>query len=111
MKYNNTHYAQVSRDIWDEKYHLSNNAKLLYVYLKELEQRYNGIYRNTFYQTNAQIAQALGWSESTVKRAKAELKAAKFIDTWYQTFAEVDQNGARTGKFTEHHYTYYTILR
>lgn len=75
MKYGNTHYMQLSREIFSEKYaDMSIRAKWLFVTLNELEQRYCNKNSNFFLRTDKQLCKDTGYSINTLKRAKAELK-------------------------------------
>ena len=65
---------QVSRLLFKEPYeNLSQNAKWLYIVLKELEQRYTNGKTDWFYRSNEDLANDMKVSEKTLKKAKAEL--------------------------------------
>lgn len=104
MKHGNKHYMQVSRDIW--KYPISDNAKLLFFWLNELEQRYTGDREQYFFHTDAELAKELGWHINTLKKAKKELRETDLIEI--QKIHWIDQ---KTGKKSEKWVTAYTILR
>ncbi len=105
MKHNNTYFAQVSRSIWERN--LSQNAIMLYFWLKELEQRYCGEKVDFFFRTNEQLADDLNWSINTLKKAKAELKKeTDLIETGRMRW--VDRN---TGQKSEKYVTYYRLLK
>lgn len=103
MKYNNTYFMQVSREIWNID--LSDHAKLLFVWLNELEQRYTGTKQNYFYRTDEMLAQDMKWNIKTVQKAKKELKASGLIRTSRVRF--VDKEGKRSTFWM----TGYTILK
>ena len=103
MKYNNTFYMQVSREIWDKD--LSDRAKLLFLWLNELEQRYTGEHRNYFYRTDAMLAEDMNWNIKTVQKAKSELKESGLIKTSRVRFVDKDK------KHSTYWMTGYTILK
>ena len=106
MKYNNTFYLQLSREIFTDKYkNLSNNAKWLFVVLNELEQRYTGKDDKFFYRSNQELANDCNFSLSTLKRAKAELMETDLIQSWQAHFI----TDPETGKKSEKHVTCYRI--
>lgn len=107
MKYGNTHYMQVSRDIWE--YDISDNAKLLFFWLNELEQRYTGVDKHFFFRTDEQLAADLGWSVKTLRKAKAELKdnAKDLVKFGYVNWWLDDSHTKKSPK----HVTSYTILK
>lgn len=80
---------QVSREIWD--YNLSDRAKLLFLWLNELEQRYTGPKQNYFYRTDEQLAEDMGWNIKTVRNAKAELRATDLIRITRVRFLDKDK--------------------
>ena len=88
MKYNNTYFMQVSRAIWDID--LSDRAKLLFLWLNELEQRYTNSKQDYFYRTDEMLAEDMKWNIKTVRKVKAELKASGLIRTSRVRF--VDKN-------------------
>lgn len=101
MKYKTGNYIQLSRNIFDEKYKpLSDSAKWFYCYLSELEHRHTGEGKDWFYQTDAQLSDALGWSISKIQRAKRELKEAGLI----QIMKTKNETSTR-------HFTAYRILK
>lgn len=107
MKHNNTFYLQLTREIFTEKYnYLSNNAKWLFVVLNELEQRYTGSEEDFFFRSNKELAKDCGFSESVLKRAKAELVNTDLIETGPMHFIN-----KATGKKSEKHVSYYKILK
>ena len=77
MKYGNRFYIQASREIW--KRNLSDNAILLYFWMKELESRYTGKNKTYFTHTNAELAAELHWDIGRLKQAKKELFTAGII--------------------------------
>lgn len=104
MKHGNKHYMQVSRDIW--KYPISDNAKLLFFWLNELEQRYTGETEYYFFRTDADLAADIGWSLKTLKKAKAELKGTDLIECPKVHFIDKE-----TGKKSKKWVTGYKILK
>ena len=77
MKHGNKGYVQVNRKIYEQNTweDLSDGAKLLYFWLKELEHRYckDGEI-GMFYRSNEQLAEEMGWSLKRLKKYKAVLK-------------------------------------
>lgn len=104
MKHGNRHYMQVSRDIW--RYSISDNAKLLFFWLNELEQRYTGDRTQYFYRTDVELAKDLGWHINTLKKAKKELRETDLIEL--RKMHWIDQE---TGKKSKKWVTAYIILR
>ena len=78
-------FIKVPRRIFlEENKSLSVYAKLLFVYLHELDMRYTGTKKiDYFYRSNEELANDLNISVSSVKRAKQELKDKKLISTNY----------------------------
>lgn len=111
MKYGNTYYIQLSRVIFNEEPYksLSNNAKWLYVVLKELEQRYTGEKENFFYRSNEELCTDMGVSDKTLKRAKSELLKTDLVQTWQTHF--VYNRGTPKEKLSEKRITCYRMLR
>lgn len=109
-KYNNRFFMQLSRYIFTDEYKdLSQGAKWLYVVLNELEQRYtSGTVdgEDFFYRSDADLAADAGFSESTLKRYKAELKQTDLVQVWRTRW--VDKT---TGKKSEKWVTAYRILK
>lgn len=106
MKYGNTFYMQVSREIFTEKYaDLSANAKWLFVVLNELEQRYTGKNEDFFFRSNNDLARDSGLKLTALKAAKAELVKTDLIQSWQTHFRSKD------GKLSEKHFTAYRIKR
>jgi hypothetical protein len=108
MKHGNTFYLELSRHIFTDQYsHLSQNAKWLFVVLNELEQKFCGDSEvNFFTRSDTQLAEDVGVSLRTLKRAKSELKTTDLIKTWKCHFEYTD-----TGKKSEQYYTAYRILK
>lgn len=104
VKYNNTFFMQVSREIWEHD--ISDNAKLLFFWLNELEQRYTGVKEDFFFRTDADLAADLGWSLKTLKKAKAELKTTDLIATPKVHFTDKE-----TGKKSRKWVTGYRIIK
>ena len=111
MKHGNTYYIQLTRLIFNtEPYKsLSNNAKWLYIVLRELEQRYTSGETNWFYRTNEELAVDMGVSLATLKRAKSELSETDLIQCG--TMHWVTNKGTPKQKRSEKHITTYTILK
>lgn len=105
MKTGNVHFMQVTRSIWD--YDLSDNAKMLFFWLNELEQRYTNSKTNYFFRSDEDLSKDLGWCLKTLKNAKAELKKTDLIKCgkvhWWQ-----DQEHT---KLSKKYTTTYTILK
>lgn len=100
-KYNNSFFLQLPRDLFTEKYrHLSDGAKLFYVWLNELEQRFG----DDFYRTDSELAADTGMSIASIKRYKAELKKTDLVKIYMDHF--VDNN---TGKKSAERVTCYRI--
>lgn len=85
-KYGNIFFMEVSRHIFDEKYReMSDQARVLFFFLNELEQRFTsgkrdadgiterGLGKDCFFRSDEDLARDLAWSVSKVKRAKKEL--------------------------------------
>ena len=107
MKYNNKNFIQLSRKLFTDEYsNLSINAKWLFVVLNELEHRFTGKKENFFTRSDAQLAEDTGFSITTLKRAKSELKKTDLIQTWKCHFINTD-----TGKKSKLYYTAYRILK
>ena len=107
MKHGNTYYLQLTRHLFTDEYkHLSQNAKWLFVVLKELEQRFTGKKENFFTRSDIQLAEDSCMSLRTLKRAKAELIKTDLIQTWKCHWTYKD-----TGKKSEQYYTAYRILK
>ena len=107
MKHNNTFFMQVSREIWN--YDISDNAKMLFFWLNELEQRYTDDAGKTpyFYRTDSDLAKDLGWSDKTLRNAKKELKNTDLIDIRYMHWWLDDKHTKKSPK----HVTAYRILK
>lgn len=87
MKYGNTYFLQLSREIFTEKYsHLSIGAKWLFVVLNELEQRYTGKDNDFFFRTDKELAKDAEISLSTLKRYKSELRESNLVEMWNAHF-------------------------
>ena len=110
-KHGNINYLQVSRLLFNEEPYksLSNNAKWLYVILKELEHRYTGKKEHSFYRSNDELAQDASFSLSTLKRAKAELLSTDLVETWRAHF--VYNKGTPQEKLSEKRVAHYRILK
>lgn len=101
MKYGNTFYIQLSREIFTDNYKsLSINAKWLYVVLNELEHRFTGKNADFFTRSNNQLCEDAGMSLSTLKRAKAELVKTDLIETWKCHFVYKDTKKKSTMSYT-----------
>lgn len=110
MKYENTNYMQLSRVICNEEYvkKLSVGARMLFVTLNELEQRYCNSKTPFFYRTNEELAADMGVSVQAVKKYKKELKNVAPELVRIRTGHFIDQN---TGKKSEKHFTTYEIMK
>lgn len=111
MKHGNSYYIQLSRLIFNEEPYksLSLNAKWLYVVLKELEQRYTNGSTNWFFRSNEELAEDMGVSLPTLKRAKAELAKTDLIKIGVMHW--INGKGTPYEKRSEKHVTSYTILK
>lgn len=111
MKHGNSYYIQLSRLIFNEEPYksLSINAKWLYVVLKELEQRYTGSDTNWFFRSNEELAEDMGVSLKTLKKAKAELVKTDLIKIGVMHW--ISGKGTPHEKRSEKHVTSYTILK
>lgn len=105
MKTGNTHFMQVSRDVWD--YGISDKAKMLFFWLNELEQRYTGKDKEWFFRSDEQLANDLHWSLKTLKIAKSELKDTDLIRC---SFIHWWQDESQT-KLSKKHITVYRIQK
>lgn len=104
MKHNNTFYMQVSREVW--ACNISDNAKLLFFWLNELEQRYTGKTEDYFFRTDADLASDMGWSLKTLKKAKAELRGTNLIECPKVHFIDKE-----TGRKSQKWVTGYRVLK
>ena len=108
MKTRNRFYMELSREIFTEEYkNLSRNAKWLFICLNELEQRFcpsEG--RDWFLATNDQLCQITGFSEKTLKIAKAELRETDLVEMTRGKWIYV-----ATGKSSISQPTRYRILK
>ena len=109
-KYGNTHYLQLSRDLFTDEYdYLSNGAKWLFVVLNELEQRYTTGKKDGqdfFFRSDAELAADAGMGITTLKRHKAELKGSGLVEISKIHFVD-----SRTHKKSEKKITAYRILK
>jgi len=105
MKYGNEFYLQLTRLLWTEYDDLSNNAKLLFITLNELEQRYTSREQTYFYRSDADLAKDCHFSKSTLKRAKQELKNTDLVKITLIPFT------LPNGKKTKEHVTVYQIMK
>jgi hypothetical protein len=105
-KYQQGHFIQIPRSLFsDERFlRLSDGAKWLFIFLKELEHRYTGEQEDFFFRSNDDLAEDLGWSRSKVIRTKQELINADIIQTWPMHWIDKE-----TGKKSEKHVTAYRI--
>lgn len=79
-KNGNEFYMQLTRKLFVEPYcNMSQNAKWLYVVLKELEQRYCSPTKDYFIRSNEELCEDSGMSMVTLKKAKKELKESGLI--------------------------------
>ena len=106
MKYNNTFYMEFPRTIFTPEYEwISNNGRLLYMVLKELEQKYTGDGKDWFFRTNNELAKDCRFSLPTLKKAKAELVKSGLIKTRQAHYVD-----SETGQKSSKHVTCYCIL-
>lgn len=106
MKHGNEFYMELSRELFQEPYkNLSMNAKWLFVVLNELEQQFTGKTEDFFTRSDSQLAEDMGVSIATLKRAKAELVKTDLIKIWKCHFKY------KNGKKSEQYYTAYRILK
>lgn len=109
-KYNNKHFIQLSRDIFDDKYNgLSIGAKWLYVVLNENEHKFTSGKEGEidwFYRSDQELANDAGMSITTLKNHKKELKETDLIKVMYMKFRDPE-----TGKRSEKRITAYKILK
>lgn len=107
MKYGNTYFLELTRELWTEKYKdLSVNAKWLFVTLNECEQRFENQEKHFFYRTDEDLAKDCGFSLPTLKRAKKELSQTDLVKIWRSPFLDLT-----TGKRSEKHVTCYRIKK
>lgn len=106
MKHGNTFYMELSREIFTDQYkHLSNGAKWLFVVLNELEQRFTGKGCDSFYRTDAELAEDANVSLATLKRYKAELRNSGLVQMWNGHLEFTD------GKKSEKNFSFYRVLK
>ena len=110
MKHNNNYYMQLSRHICDEEHKekLSIGARMLFVTLNELEQRYCNEGKTFFVRSNEQLAEDMGVSINSIKKYKAELRknATDLVKMGIGRYKD-----KKTGKMSEEYITTYSILR
>ena len=109
MKYDNVYFLQLSRAIFDgEHTHLSKGAKWVFVVLNELEQRYCSNGMKWFYRSDEDLALDTGYSLSTLKKYKRELRenAPDLVKMGKCHWIDKENN-----KKSEKYVTSYTILR
>lgn len=112
MKYDNMYYMQLSRCICDDEHvkRLSIGARMLFVTLNELEQRYCNNKTRYFFRTNEELAKDMGVSVNSIKKYKAELKAnGKDLVHMGKGHWIYEKDGVR--KKSEQYFTSYEILR
>ncbi len=101
---------QLSRHICDEEHKekLSIGARMLFVTLNELEQRYCNEGKTFFVRSNEQLAEDMGVSINSIKKYKAELRnnATDLVRIGIGRYVD-----KRTGKKSEEYFTTYSILR
>lgn len=97
MKTGNVHFMQVTRSIWD--YELSDNAKMLFFWLNELEQRYTNGNKEYFYRTDEDLAKDLGWCLKTLKNAKAELRKTDLVKLGQLRWWENDAHTKKSKRY------------
>lgn len=99
-------FIQIKREIFQEKYEdLSNNAKMIYFVLNELERRYTGEEEDWFFRSNEDLANDCKMSLATFKRAKRELLDTDLVEHWLVHFSN-----PKTGKKSEKKVSAYRIL-
>lgn len=111
MKYGNSFFMQVSRTICDKEHtnNLSIGARMLFVTLNELEQRFCGKSDYDFFlRSDEQLAQDMNVSVCSIKKYKAELKlhARDLVEIKKGRYIDKE-----TRKKSEQIYTSYRILR
>lgn len=86
MKYGNSNFLQVPREINDPlvRSKVSDAAISLYLMLKEYEHRYTNEDIDTFTKRIEDIAKDICWSVSKTKRALKELKDCRLIEQGYK---------------------------
>lgn len=109
MKYGNNYFMQLSRAICDGEHvkNLSVGARLLFVTLNELEQKYCNHNKDFFFRSDNQLADDMGVSPRAIKKYKAELREYATDLVTMKKGRYVDENG----KYSEQAYTSYHILR
>lgn len=107
MKYGNTYYLQLTREIFSDKYSfLSNGAKWLFVWLNELEHKFTGAEKDFFFRTDQELAKDLCVTLPTLRKYKAELKETDLVEMWLSPFIDTETN-----KRTSRHVTCYRIIK
>lgn len=99
-KYGNKRFCQVPLTIFESPYdkELSTGAKMLFVWLKVLENKYCSGSDTSFYQTDEQLCALLKWGKKTLRKYKNELKK-------YPKLLKIEARRVDKGK----QITFYTI--
>ena len=107
MKYNNTNYLQLSRDIFTEEYrhNLTTAAKWLFCVMNEMEHRY-AKEDGSFFRSNKDLAEDAGLSLRTMIRAKEELINMGLLEKTYTHWVN-----PTTGKRSAKHICLYRLKK
>lgn len=106
MKYNNTNFLQLSREIFTEQYRdLTTASKWLFCVLNEMEHRY-AKEDGRFFRSNQDLARDSGLSLRTLIRAKNELIDVGLLKQEYRHLINPE-----TGKRSSKHLCFYRLKR
>lgn len=104
MNEGKVYFMQVSREIWKKE--LSDNAKLLFFWLNELQQQYNSDETDFFFRKDEELACDMGWNVKTLRSAKKELANTDLIQ-----IGKYRWTNPTTRKKSEKAITSYKILK
>lgn len=105
MKYGNTFFMQLNREICQEEYkHLSLGAKWLFVIIKENEQKFCGENKHWFFRSDEDMANDMGVPIRSFYRYKDELSKTDLVRIGYSHYISDD------GKLSKKKVTNYTVL-
>lgn len=107
MKYNNSHFMQVSRKLFEYSFEeLPHYSRYIFFVMNELEHKYTGDRgQQYFYRSNKELALDCGLSVKTIQRYKKYLIDLKLIKHWKMHFFDEE-----TKKYSEHRVSAYQIL-
>lgn len=109
MKYGKKYFAQLNREIFEEKYlKMSTDAKWLYCVLTGLEHKYTSGKaggKDYFTRSDKQLSDDSRIAMRSLSRAKRELIDAGLIEVWQENWI-IDEE---TGKKSTKHVTAYRL--